>query len=70
MVDTSRRFLDTGLTGKTDEEQLSVATERVYGLYTFNVSDFYRLHTGWLNQGREHAGMILVRQQRFSAGER
>ena len=38
-------------------------------LYTFNVSDFYRLHEQWINAGREHAGMILAPQQRFSVGE-
>lgn len=38
-------------------------------LYTFNVSDFYRLHTEWIGAGREHAGVILAPQQRFSVGE-
>ena len=61
--------LDAGLTARADEEQLDFATERGCVLYTFNVSDFYRLHTEWLNQGREHAGMILAQQQRFSVGE-
>lgn len=36
---------DAGLTEKSDEEQLTFATERECVLYTFNVSDFYRLHT-------------------------
>jgi hypothetical protein len=61
--------LDVGLNEKTDEEQLAFATERGYVLYTFNVSDFYRLHTQWVGDGREHAGMILASQQRFSVGE-
>jgi hypothetical protein len=30
---------------------------------------FYRLHTKWIGSGQEHAGMILVPQQRFSVGE-
>src|SRR5205823_4974979 len=29
-------------------------------LYTFNVSDFYRLHTQWVNAGRVHAGILLA----------
>ena len=62
--------LDAGLTAKPDEEQLEFATGQGCVLYTFNVSDFYRLPTGWLKEGRPHAGMILVRQQRFSAAER
>ena len=61
--------LDAGLIGKSDEEQLAFATERECVLYTFNVSDFYRLHTQWISAGREHAGMILAPQQRFSIGE-
>src|SRR3989442_14029299 len=61
--------LDAGLTEKTDEEQLAFATERGCVLYTFNVSDFYRLHTQWVSAGQEHAGMILAPQQRFSVGE-
>jgi hypothetical protein len=61
--------LDAGLTEKTDEDQLAFATARGCVLYTFNVSDFHRLHTQWLSAGREHAGVILAPQQRFSVGE-
>ena len=39
--------LDAGLAEKPDEEQLAFATERGCVLYTFNVADFYRLHTQW-----------------------
>ena len=35
---------DAGLSERTDEEQLAFSTERGCVLYTFNVSDFYRLH--------------------------
>jgi len=61
--------LDAGLTGRSDDEQLAFATEQGCALYTFNVSDFYRLHGAWVRAGREHAGMILAPQQRFSVGE-
>ena len=61
--------MDAGLTAVPDEEQLAFATGRGCVLYTFNVSDFYRLHTEWARAGREHAGMILAPQQRFSVGE-
>ena len=61
--------VDAGLAEKSDDEQLAFATERGCVLYTFNVSDFYRLHTQWVDAGREHAGMILAPQQRFSVGE-
>jgi hypothetical protein len=52
--------LDAALVGKSDDEQLAFAAEHGCVLYTFNVSDFYRLHTVWVGAGREHAGMILA----------
>src|SRR5258708_5490634 len=61
--------MDAGLIEKTDEEQLAFATKHECVLYTFNVSDFFRLHTQWISAGREHAGIILAPQQRFSVGE-
>lgn len=61
--------LDAGLSAVSGEEELTFATEHDCVLYTFNVSDFYRLHTQWVGDGREHAGMILAPQQRFSVGE-
>ena len=60
---------DAGMTEKTDEEQLAFATEVGCALYSFNVSDFHRLHTKLVGVGREHAGMILARQRRYSVGE-
>jgi hypothetical protein len=60
---------DAGRGGKSDEEQLAFAAEHGCVLYTYNVSDFYRLHTEWISTGREHAGMILALQQKFSIGE-
>jgi hypothetical protein len=61
--------IDAGLVEKPDEEQLAFAAANEYVLYTFNLSDFYRFHTQWVQAGREHAGMILAPQQRFSVGE-
>lgn len=58
--------LDAGLVGKSDDEQLTFATDHACVLYTFNVSDFYRLHTECVGAGREHAGMILSKQQRLA----
>jgi len=51
---------DAGLAEKPDEEQLACPTAHECVLYTFNVSDFHRLHTQWISAGREHAGMILA----------
>ena len=61
--------LDVLLTGRSDVQQLAFATENECVLHTFNVSDFYRLHALWVSGGREHSGLILVPQQRFSVGE-
>jgi hypothetical protein len=44
---------DAGLSGKSDGEQLAFATEQGCVLYTFNVSDFYRLHTEWVVAGQD-----------------
>jgi len=61
--------LDAGLTARPDEEQLAFASQRGCVVYTFNVSDFYRLHTYWIASGRDHAGIVLAPPQRFSVGE-
>lgn len=61
--------IEEKLIGRTDEEQLLFASEHRCVLYTFNVSDFYALHTSWLRTARGHAGLILAPQQRFSVGE-
>ena len=42
---------------------------RGYVIYTFNVGDYCRLHTEWLSAGREHPGIIIGAQQKFSVGE-
>ncbi len=54
---------DAGLTERTDAEQLAYATELDCVLFTYNVGDFYRLHTEWTRSGKDHAGIILARQQ-------
>lgn len=48
---------------------MAFAAERGCVLYSHNTSDFHRLHAEWTRAGREHAGMILAPQQRFSVGE-
>ena len=60
---------EAGMIERWDEEQLAWATAQGRALYSFNVGDFYQLHTLWLRQGRAHAGVILARQQHYSVGE-
>jgi len=61
--------LAAGLIEKSVGEQLAFAAEHACALYTFNVSDFYRLHTMWAAAERDHAGIILAPQRRCSVGE-
>jgi len=61
--------LEAGLIESTDEEQLGAATAQGRVLYSANAADFHRLHWTWLASGREHAGLILCPQQRYSVGE-
>ena len=60
---------DVGMLHKTDEEQLTWATENNRVIFSFNTRDFYRLHTLLLEQGLSHSGMILAPQQRYGIGE-
>jgi hypothetical protein len=59
---------EVGMAGKTDEEQWEWAVANVRALYSFNRGHFYRLHGDWLRAGRNHAGIILARQD-LSVGE-
>ncbi|KOP25802.1 hypothetical protein AMR41_13930 [Hapalosiphon sp. MRB220] len=52
----------------SDEEQLYWALKNQRVIYSFNLRDFYRLHTILLEQEESHAGIILA-QQGYSVGE-
>ncbi len=52
-----------------DEVHLVFAAAQGCVLYSFNVGDYYQLHTAYLSEGRSHRGMILAPQQRYSVGE-
>ena len=54
---------------RTDEEHLQCATSGNRVLYSFNRGDFFRLHSQYLAEGKDHAGMLLARQQHYSVGE-
>ena len=58
-----------GMIERRDEDQLRTATQQGRVLYSFNLADYYRLHTEWMASGRFHAGMILAQQQRHSVGD-
>lgn len=61
--------LDKGMIERPDAIHLDYATQQGRVLYSFNVGDFYELHTTYLTQGKSHAGLILASQQRYSVGE-
>jgi hypothetical protein len=60
---------ETGLINGDDLEYLVCAAARGYALYSYNSGDYQRLHKEWLQAGREHSGIIVARQQRYSIGE-
>jgi hypothetical protein len=61
--------ISEGMLGEDDVAQLEFAKQQERVLYTYNVGDFYLLHTDYISQSKEHAGMILVHQRRFNLGE-
>ncbi|MHB8972314.1 MAG: DUF5615 family PIN-like protein [Pirellulaceae bacterium] len=62
--------LEAGMADRTDEDQLEFARSQGRVLVTFNISHFCHIHSDLLSEGRSHAGIILVPQQRYSVGER
>ena len=61
--------LDEGRVGDSDRAQLDYAWQIKRVLYSFNVSDFCRLHIEYLTEGKPHAGIVVVYRQRYSVGE-
>lgn len=60
---------DAGLVEVADGEHLAHAAKNGRALYSFNVGDYMALHAAFLAEGKEHAGIILAQQQRYSVGE-
>lgn len=54
---------------REDRAHLMFATSERRVLYTFNIRDFYSLHSQFLAAGESHCGVILAQQQQFSVGE-
>jgi hypothetical protein len=61
--------VDAGHAGSPDRVQLEHATTDGRVLFTYNVGDFFALHTQFRQEGRSHAGLILAVQQRYTVGE-
>ena len=61
--------LEEDMIEQADEVHLSYATTQKRVLFSFNVGDFYGLHTAWLKENRSHTGIVLSLQQQYSVGE-
>jgi len=53
---------------RSDEEQLDYATSENRVLCSFNVGDFFRIHTEYVKTGKAHAGIVVSQQQQYSVG--
>ena len=61
--------VEAGMGGHVDSEHLEFAANQGPVLCTFNIRDFSALHAHYLVEGRRHAGILLVHQQRYAIGE-
>ena len=59
---------EQGLVEATDLAQLEWCRSQSRVIYTFNVRHFYKLHSEFMRAAKEHAGIILAPQQRYSVG--
>lgn len=53
---------DVGRKGLSDPEQLKYAYSQDRVIFTFNVADFYKIHSEFMKEDLDHAGIILSRQ--------
>jgi hypothetical protein len=60
---------EAGMNERSDADHLAFAAGQGRVLCTFNIGDFYELHSAYLARDAPHAGIILVPQQRYGIGE-
>jgi len=53
---------EAGRTGLSDFDQLRHASSQNRVIFTFNVADFYKIHSECTRKGFNHAGIILSKQ--------
>lgn len=61
--------LESDMIELPDAAHLDYATQHGRTLYSYNIGDYYQLHTLYLPEGKTHAGIILVPQQRYTIGQ-
>ena len=54
--------IEADMLAQPDEKQLEWALEHGRVIYSFNVRDFYRIHSEWLACGKSHTGIVLGKQ--------
>ena len=59
--------VEVGMIGKSDTEQLTFASSDGRVLLTSD-QDFLELHPRWLQEGKQHAGIIYYSQYHVSVG--
>jgi hypothetical protein len=60
---------EEGTLGYDDASQLEFAKSQERVIYTYNVADFYNLHMEYVKEGKNHSGIILAHQKRYTLGE-
>lgn len=60
---------EASMRNQDDTDHLAYATTQNRVLYSFNISDYNRIHSDYLHENKNHAGIILAPQQRYSVGE-
>ena len=55
--------------GLSDLEQLLFAHKERRTILTSNISDFCTIHSEFMKSGKDHSGIILMPQQKYSIGE-
>jgi hypothetical protein len=60
---------DVDRTAYSDEAQLKWASEQNRVLYSSNIGDFCQIHSRLMANEENHAGIVLVQQQRYSIGK-
>ena len=53
---------EVGRKGKTDTEQLRYAVENKKCLFSFNVKDFVMLHNEYIQNEKDHFGIVVSKQ--------
>jgi beta-phosphoglucomutase-like phosphatase (HAD superfamily) len=60
---------EAGMRGRPDPDQLAFGASRRRVIYTANIGDYSRLHAESWVEWFEHAGIVVLTEQRLSPGE-